>query len=568
MLDSIPGPFQTILYPLSAGMIILALGRLLPGWIRRLLATAALLATLLSLWSLGGEGSGRMELFWEPLNFFRISPTLHLDSLSLLTGLTLTGVSAAMALGIQGSGMQKPWHGMMLIAVAGSLITAMAANLPTMALGSALIDLMLVALVLLARDNAEQGLQVPLTAALPGLASTLLLVLSSLRMSAQVGHTSLLAQSLPEGVLVQVGVAGALRLMVFPLHPRKWNSPEMGAVLLMPIGVGIYVLARVQVLAPVLSSLPWMLTAGGVALAAGALLTWSGNSSAGVARFWPGILVYQAGCALVVLIQLGGTAPWSLLALTLPLGALTILWERNQGRDPAASSRWPVWLRQRIQPWWTKARSLPALERWRGRWWTRYAAIASALAILASLAGVPLTVGARVRWPLYATLLKEGDPLLLLVLVADVLLAAGLWTRSAMILDQADDYRLRPTALISVLALVILVVALGIAPGLLGNRVGLTAIDVPDVSRWGLGLVFLLPWLLGAWLARVRSHLESYLDPIWRIANLDWLYRAVAWIGQRLVGTVHWLGQVGEGEGWWGWTLIILALGIILVGAR
>jgi hypothetical protein len=35
-------------------------------------------------------------------------------------------------------------------------------------------------------------------------------------------------------------------------------------------------------------------------------------------------------------------------------------------------------------------------------------------------------------------------------------------------------------------------------------------------------------------------------------------------LGRYLVDAVYWLSRVGEGEAWWGWALIILALGVIL----
>jgi hypothetical protein len=574
MLNSIPVPLQAILYPLAGAAIILALGRILPGWVRRLLAAAAAVASLANLWSLTSKGFESVEVFWEPLNFFRMSPTLRPNSLSLLAGLTLAGVSIAIALGIRGSNLQRGiWHSILLTTLAGCLITTMAANLPTMALGSALIDLMLITLALLTPDNAEQGAAAPLTAVMPGIASTLLLFLSALRMDSQAGHTSLLAQSLPEEVLTLVGVAGALRLMIFPLHPRGWKSPRRAANLVLPVGVGVYLLARVQVLAPVLTDLPWLLTAGSVAFLAGALLTWSRSSATGFAGFWPSILVYQAGYALAFVVFLGGTAPWPLPALTLALGALAISWDGSLKREAVARPKWLAWLCRRIQPWQTQARSyvaarFPILDRWQNSWWTRHATFLLTLPILASLAGAPLTIGVRVRWPFYATLLRMGDPLLLLVLVADALVAATLWTWLSILLKKAGDDQPQPAVLLALIILIIPVVAFGLAPGILGDDLGLQPLAVPGVSVWGLGLLFVLPWLLGAWLARVRTHLESYLDLVWNIVNLDWLYRGAAWIGQRLIGAVHWLGQVGEGEGWWGWALIILALGIIFVTAR
>ena len=92
--------------------------------------------------------------------------------------------------------------------------------------------------------------------------------------------------------------------------------------------------------------------------------------------------------------------------------------------------------------------------------------------------------------------------------------------------------------------------------------------DPPDVSVWGLGFVFLLPWLVGIWLVHVRNWSEGLLNPVRQVIGLDWLYRAADWLGQRFVTAVHWVGLVGEGEGWWGWALIILALGTMFLTLR
>jgi hypothetical protein len=88
------------------------------------------------------------------------------------------------------------------------------------------------------------------------------------------------------------------------------------------------------------------------------------------------------------------------------------------------------------------------------------------------------------------------------------------------------------------------------------------------VSVWGLGLVYVLPWAVGIALARIRAHLTDYLPLVWKTINLDWLYGAATWLGRRVLGAVYWLGLVGEGDGWLGWALIILALGTVLLAAR
>ena len=59
--------------------------------------------------------------------------------------------------------------------------------------------------------------------------------------------------------------------------------------------------------------------------------------------------------------------------------------------------------------------------------------------------------------------------------------------------------------------------------------------------------------------------LGRYLDMARRLLSLDWFYRAASTVGRWLAGAAYWLSQVGEGEGWWGWALIILAVGAVLV---
>jgi hypothetical protein len=581
MLNSVPVPFQAILYPLAGAAIILMLGRLLPGWIRRLLAMAAALASLAALWSLRAEGVERLEILWEPLNLFRMGPTLYPDGLSLLGGITLAGVTAAAALGIRGREPRRgTWRGLVLVALSGCLITTMAANLLTLALGSALIDMVLIALALITVDGPDRSTRISVSVAVPGIASTLVLFLCALRMDAQVGHASLLGRNLPAEILTLVGIAGLLRLLIFPLHPRGWITPSGAASLLLPVGVGIYLLARVQTLVPVLADQPWMLSVGGVAVLAGALMTWSGSrgtadreSQSNLANVWPGILAHQTGHALLFVILLGGTAPWPLPGLTLPLAALAIWWDGSLAGQAATRPRWVEWLGRQTEPRRAKARSYLAarfagLERWLGSWWRQRTTTLLVALVLASLAGAPATIGARERWPLYATLLKEGDPTLLLVLVADTFLAAGLWTAFSVILERARDPGPKPAALVAMVALVAPVVVLGIASGSLSGTLGFRPISRPGVSVWGLGLLFVLPWLLGAWLARAGARLGTYLDLVRRIVNLNWLFRAVAWVGQRLASIIYWLGQVGEGAGWWGWALIVLIMGAIFLTAR
>jgi hypothetical protein len=154
------------------------------------------------------------------------------------------------------------------------------------------------------------------------------------------------------------------------------------------------------------------------------------------------------------------------------------------------------------------------------------------------------------------------------MLAADTFLVAGLWIAATTIFRQARERQPGGVALLAMLVLIIPLVVWGIAPGMLSDDLGLKAAEASGVSVWGLGLVYVLPWLLGAWLGRMRGSLGRYLDRVHYVVNLDWLYRAAGWAGERLAGAVRWLGVVGEGDGWWGWVLIILALGVLLLAAQ
>jgi hypothetical protein len=581
MLDSLPVPFQAILWPLVGAALILALHRLLPNWARQLLGLVAALASFLVLWSLQVEAAERVEILWAPLNFFRMSPVLYADGLSRAGGIVLAGVTAAMLLGIRGSRAQSvAWRGAMLVVLAGCLSMTMAGNLLALALASAIVDLALMTAVVLASD-ADPTKRLPLRVAVPGIASTLLVFVSALEFDAQVGHASLLSRNLPVDALVLVGVAGVLRALVYPLHPRGVRVPEYAVILLLPVGTGFYLVSRVQALLPVLSDRTWLVVLMGLALLAGGLLASSGgssstarhSSSARFGRFWAGALVHQTGYGLAFALLLAGVAPWPLASAILSLGALAIWWYGGPERTEPSPSRAPEWLSRRTGPWLEKARSyvamrLPVFGRWRDSWFGRYGAAFLPTIALMALVGVPFTAGARGRWSLYAAWLQRGDLYWLLALLADTFLVYGLWVAAGLTIEQAGTSRLRPAALLAIVALIVPLVVLGIAPGVLGDGLGLQPSPPSDVSVWGLGLVYLLPWLLGSGLARMRNPLKGYLERAWDVVNLNWLYRAGDWAGDRLVGAVYWLGKVGEGDGWWGWALVILSLGVLLLATR
>jgi hypothetical protein len=580
---------QAILWPLLGATVILTARRLLPYVLVRLVALAAACAALATLWSLRTAAVASVEIPWLPLNFFRTGPLLHPDGLTIFTGMTLAGVIACAVLGFGNSERRHTsWHGLILIALAGCLILAMAANLMTLALGSALIDLALMAMALVADEDSAR---VVWRMVVPGVASTLLLVLCAVQMDVQAGSTSLAVREFPLQILGLMGMAGALRLMVFPLHPRRLSRPHDVITLVVLGGAGVYLLARSQASAPVLADRPWMLGLAVLALAVGAVWLWarvvaltgrpkeeSGADGSGASQFdqaiWPGIAIHQAGLALAFILLLGGSTPWPLASLALGLGVLAIWWDSEQDGYASSGPRWVAWIVSQVHSGWKWLESQlglswSGLNWWRNSWLARYGRGLVLLVVWASLVGVPLTAGALSRWPLYAALLRSGDALALIgVLVADTFLVAGLWIALGHNLLRVATHRPKLSAVVAIVALAAMVLLVGAAPAAWVGALSLEPTRPLGVSAWGLGLIYVLPWLVGTWFARIGSYLGQYVKGVEQVISLDWLFHMTDWVGQRVVGGVHWLGQVGEGDGWWGWALILLALGAIFLTVR
>jgi hypothetical protein len=439
------------------------------------------------------------------------------------------------------------------------------------------LDLALVGIILWTGDTPAGEGQRSLAAVVPGVASTLLLLLAALRLDAEAGHMFLLGRNLPVEMLLLVGIAGLLRLSAYPLHPRGEKAPQDAAAFLLPLIAGIFLLARVQALAPVLSGRPWLIALGIVGLLAGGLMAWSGSlastarghrASAG-AGFWTGILVHQAGLALLFAVLAAGISPWPLVSVPLALGGLVAWWAAQWDGEEERRLLWLEGLWQRSEAWrtglWQRGvERFPFLATGRASWLGRIALLLVPVIILASLAGAPFTAGLRARWFLYAVLLRQGNLSLLVLLAADTLLAASLWIAFRGVLSRPGTGRLAPIPLAASALLAAFLVLPGIAPGILDLG---PSRDL-GVSVWGLGLVFVLPWLLGAWLARLTGRLRAQAHLVHAAVDLNWLFRGLGWAGERLVSLFFWLGQVGEGEGWWGWALIILALGAIFLIVR
>lgn len=606
MLSSIPAAVQAILWPLVGAALVVALNRLLPNWLSRLLALAASVASLVALFSLNGQASGAFQGTWEPFTFLRTSPALQPMPLGLLTGIVLAAWSAVAALGIRGSQHPKAtWYGLNLVILAGGVLMALAGNLLTMVLGSALLDMALLVVAVSAAGGAGQGQRVSFRICVPGLISTGLLLLTALRTDTDTGTLSLFAPVFSPQVLALLAAAGLFRLAVFPLHPRGLNAPEQAASMILSMGAGVFLLARAQVLAGSPAGTLWFLAIGAIALVAGGWLAWSAGSPRSEAGGWPAmwsaLAIQQAGAAVLFVYLFPGTAPWPLVGLVLAPGLLVLWWDASRLDAPGPASAWIEWVRRQWA--WLKgqmralASRLPSKRagsvlgdglpdahdseaipkqsrpkhgwsRLQGSWIARRGATLLPALALGSLAGMPLTVGAVIRWHLYGVLLAGAHPLLLAALWAsDAFLAGGLILAGRGIVRQADA-RPRWSALAGMVVLAAFSTLLWLAPRFLSTNVGLPALPGAGVSAWGIGILFVLPWLVGAWLAKIAGSVAGVLGRVRRVASLERAARPAEWLGQGLLTAVYWLGNVGEGEGWWGWALVVLALGALYLAVR
>ena len=592
MLDSIPILIQAVLWPLLGAAIVLGLRRWLPNWLRPAIAAVAAAASLAILWSHSGDAHPEtVDLTWGSLDFFRMGLVFYPHELSTLAGIVLAGVTAAAALGTSPNGVdghRTHWHGLILVALAGSLAAILAANLLTLAFGSGLLALAVTALAAAGARADDERTWSPLAAAVPGVAATLLIYLSALQMDAQIGHASLQGRLWSTSAQTLLGAAGALWLFSFPV--RAASRPQSIVSFLLPCGTGLYLLARVLSIAPALGGQSWLLIVGGSMLLAGGVLAWLNDA-------WPGVAVHQAGYGLIFIALWGGHAgatqpsvPWPLVSLTLALGTLAISASAEGGANGTngqlPASRWAglswlarwtglAWLERQIEPWEAKARSyLTAhlrFKRPRLTWLGRLLAVLLPAIALASIAGLPLTVGAVSRWHFYGGILGQGQAtLLLIILLSDSLLIAGLWAALRALLEHKDG-RVSIARAVAMIALVLALIMWGVAPSHLSTAVGLSPVQSPGVSVWGIGLLYILPWLVGTWLAYAGARRPAYIDRLRHISRryrVDRLYQAAAWVGAQLAGAVYWLGQVGEGAGWWGWAIIVLAVGALLSAAR
>ncbi len=373
----------------------------------------------------------------------------------------------------------------------------------------------------------------------------LALLMAALRLGQDVGQMA----SLPTSVAFPFLLAALLRLGLYPLHlwlptNMEGSSPAVALLHILPTSAGIYLLMRLSALSP--QGLPqkdMLLFMGGSALVASALLLWRGEGSRG----WYSYLLVNQVAYAVLAMALDASPRGIMAALLQTLNlvlACSILFLRGKSD----------WVGERV-----------------------ILGVA-----VASLLGLPLTLGFPARWLVYG-LAFEGEHGALIVAGA----AANLITVAPLLdflLNQGEGRRDR-VGLIGLGLLIVPLLLFGFLPSvlpikLLGGEAWLTPVGGGRAAR-SLALLLLPPlggyllhrrgWVLdriGSLMKglakqmmrmptiRYSETVHHLLNKLCAVISLEWLYRSLWWLSLKVGKVLQVAMGAIEGERCLGWLLL------------
>jgi len=444
-----------------------------------------------------------------------------------------------------------------LALLAAGLSFVFSANLVTLCLSWVVFDLAFL-WALTASDHGGSGtkivprvLNLSCLACLSLLAAALLLGDSSL---------SLRSSSISTPVFGLVLLAALVRVGLYPLHLWMPIGVEAGLAArsllhLVPASAGLYLLARLSAWAN--GGLLWRLPlqgwgglrggdgqalaiAGSLAFFIGALLAWAETDLSKILSF---MMISQVG---YVITSLAVAKPPTMvilpsLNLVFCLGLLFLSLDRYE-----LGSLWPR--------------------------------AATGLA-MASLAGVPLTLGFAGRWHLYHFLLTGGHlAFLALSLLAETFLFAALLRLWAVVSIRVfpPEFAYQRSSVVGAALLAAPVLILGLHPPVL--RPLMEAVPFPTlvgllrstaIVQWA---AFILPLLGGYLLHRHRQRVFDPMEPLWlkltMILRLEWLYSLLGQIVDGAASVLRMVGRVSEGRGYLGWIAVVGLLAFLLLRGR
>ncbi len=472
---------------------------------------------------------------WEPLALFGSPLAYHADGLAHPFARLLALLVLALACSLAGRVGRSEGHlyAALFLPLAAALSFVFSANLITLSLSWVLLDL---ALCLGAALSGDGGATRSLAANyLAGLA-----LLVAVLLAGEPGQQLFLwAEPLPERVLPLLLIAALVRAGFYPFHAGlamgDGRRPEVRAALLLaPAVAGLYLLARLTTLfggQPV--GVEVFTTLAAASTLASAVLAWLREREA----VWPWLVINGVGSAFVLWTASGGgeaaVVLWPAANLILALGVLFV-----------------------------ERRAAVSLTGHDGE---RLARLAAPGLAVASLLGLPFTLGFAARWTCYRLV---PWPTLALLVLADTFLFAALlrlWESSPTD-EPAPERWIEAVRLGGVALLAVPLLAVGLFPSLLAPRPA--TLVTPALSGPVL-VAFALPLLAGyglhlqrqAVLDRFRSAGDDFAVGL----ALGWLHRGLGWVAVRAGSLVRGAVELAEGEGYVAWTALVLILMYLFV---
>lgn len=534
-------PLIPILILLGGALVVTASRLLRLRYPDEIASVASLLALAAMLPLVAPQPVETLVSSWQPVSVFGAPASLRVDRLSWLTGLTAILACAGTALtGLAHPGQRRFAPRALALGMTAALVaSAFAANLLTVALAWGLFDA-LFAIGVLTRGSESRAARRAAFAIGFNTAATICLWIAALFVGQADRSTYWHLTELPETARDLLTLAAVLRLGLYPLS--QWlptgqeDTPGRLALLyILPPLAGLNVLIRLADIGALSQNGVWAWLAALSMIVGGALAWLRGRSRDAL----PSLSLSCVG-AVVLGGMLGGVvaSPAAILvngAISWALAMVALNASRGFDRD---------------RPWWSLAYALP----------------------IATLVGLPGSVGFAARSGLIAGVANAGDGLIVAVSLIGETLTFGALMRvvTAPAIGEAPAGLRSILAQAAALALVTLPAFLlpafgrSFAPELAPPSF---AVVLPAIGLAG-GIAAVLPIALALALegyARGRAPSRFNLAGL---IGLEWLYglvfQLVNWVARNLSG----LAALLEGEGAMLWALLILIVGyVVLSGA-
>ncbi len=483
---------------------------------------------------------------WRP--FFESDLAYHVDGLAFLFAalMALVGL-ATIAPGLgRSEELEGPSYPALLALLAAGFSFVFSANLITLGLSWVIFDLTFL-WALAASDPSgskkmtSRILNLGCLACLSLLAAALLLGDSSLSLRSSY-IPALSEANVSTSVFGLILLAALVRVGLYPLHLWIPIGIEAGLAArsllhLVPASAGLYLLVRLSAWAGVGAPYGQVLSiAGSLAFLIGALLAWAEDDPGKSLSF---IMISQVGYAVtsfsIVESPTTLVVLWPILNLVFCLGLLFLSQERGLGN--------PV--RAILKPWF---RAAPGLA-------------------IASLTGVPLTLGFVGRWHLYHSLLTAPHlALLALSLLAEAFLFAALlrmWSASINTFPSEPVYERLFMIGAALFAAPILI--LGLHPPVLSPLMEpvsfptlASLLGSTTIGQWAtLFLVLMGGYLLHRYRQRVFDPFEPFWLKLTTTLRLEWFYGLLRQIVDGVAGALRIAGRVSEGGGYLSWIAVV-----------